>query len=108
MNREFDAHPHADTTTTARELEAVVRRLWTTEPRCPPTDRISLLTELGSIGLALERIILSGETRHTGPGIDDQRRSADLAECDRRIRNLLPHWPDVVDVGGPASRLVAA
>ena len=90
---------------TARELELVVRRLWTTEPRCRPTSRTSLLIELGSVGLALERIILR-ETQSDLAGTDDDLSSADLAECDRRIRNLLAHWPD--DLEARPTLLVAA
>lgn len=78
---------------TARELEVVVRRLWTREPCCAPAERTSLLTELASIGLALERIILHDETRSTRPATDDDVRAGDLAQCERRIRNLLDRWP---------------
>jgi hypothetical protein len=94
-----------DTPPAARELAGIVRRLWTTEPRCPPAERMSLLTELGSIGLALERIILRDENQSARPGIDGDFRF-DLAECERRIQNLLAHWPR--DVGAPSIPLVAA
>jgi hypothetical protein len=38
----------------AHELEATVRP-WATDPQCSPAGRIDLLSELGSIGLTLER-----------------------------------------------------
>ncbi len=90
----------------ARELEVVVRRLWTREPRCSPAERTCLLTELGSIGLTLERIILRDETHSTRTWIDDDVRVADLAECERRIRNLLDRWPE--DREARSSQLVTA
>ena len=77
----------------ARELEVIVRHRWTREPRCSPAERTFLLTELGQIGLALERIILRDETRSARPSRDDDLRSADLAECERRIRSVLDRRP---------------
>jgi hypothetical protein len=55
-------------TPTARELEAIVRRLWTGEPRWSRAERTTLLTELVAVGLALERVILRDETRTPRPG----------------------------------------
>ncbi len=106
MNHKIHTRQSIDAPPTARELEVIVRRLWTTEPRSSPAERTSLFTELTSIGSALERIILLDETRSARSGIDDDLCSADLAEYERRIRNLLACWPS--DVGVPSPPLVAA
>ncbi len=106
MKHPILARPSMDARPEARDLEVTVRRLWTTEPRSSAAERTSLLTELASIGLALERIILRDETRSSRPEIDDDRRSAELAECDRRIQNLLVHWPRDLEARSPP--LVAA
>ena len=92
MNHLIHSRQRIDTST-PRELEAIVRRLWMTEPRCSVEHRSRLLIELGSVGLALERIILHDEARFDPTATDDRRRASDLADCDRRIRNLLVHWP---------------
>lgn len=96
----------AHTSPAARELEVIVRRLWTTEPRCPPAERTSLLTELGSIGLALERIILRDENQSTRTVTNDLLRPEHLAECERRIQHLLERWPVFPEARSPP--LVAA
>ena len=92
-------------TATARELDVIVRRLWSIEPRCSPTERTMLLTELVSVGLAVERIILRDQTRTPArPATDGPR--CDLDECERRIQNLLDRWPR--DHEARTSPLVAA
>ena len=106
MKHQIRAHQRIDTPPAPRDLEVIVRRLWTTEPISSAAERTSLLTELASIGLNLERIILREELRCARPGLDDDRSSAELAECDRRIQNLLVHWPRDVEARSPP--LIAA
>lgn len=104
MSHEFHTRSSSGTPT-ARELEVIVRRLWTTEPRCSSAERTTLLTELFSVGLALERIILHDETRRPARPATEELRS-ELAECERHIRNLLVYWP--ANIEARSAPLVAA
>lgn len=88
----------------ARELEAIVRRLWATDPQCSPADRTDLLSELGSIGLTLERIILNDEAR-TPILLGTEELQCELATCGRRISKLLYRWS--WDVEPPTPPLIA-
>lgn len=80
----------------ARELEAIVRRLCATEPDCSLSDRASVLTQLESIRRDIERLILRHETCvESTPVLHGQGRDQ-LVKCADRLRRLLVHWPEEV------------
>ncbi len=105
MIRPISPRPSISSPDAPRELEAIVRRLWTTEPRCSLQERAPLLTELAAVGLTVERIILRDEAQRDRSEIDDDLRAADLAACDRRVHDLVVRWSGDL---ATHSRLLAA
>lgn len=76
----------------ARELEAVVRRLWMTEPNCALRDRRRVVQRLQALSVTVERLVLQHETVDKSILVDDQRRQ-ELADCVERLDRLPAHWP---------------
>ncbi len=86
-----------DIIASARDLEAIARQLWATEPRCALDERSHLLAELHSTRIALEWLILRATDATGAAATEDahDERQVELRDCADRLQQLLVHWPHV-------------
>ena len=76
---------------TASELEAMIRRLHTTEPTCPLHQRSRVLAELGSISIEVDRLCLHERCADSvEPSLEIDHSAVDA--CCARLDQLLRFW----------------